>query len=161
MPPRGAGVVLHDQLGEAEVRSEDAEADEIAVDGKAGRLDHAVVLGGQEMRVDTPGIDAAEDPFPFRSHGEFAGRRRFGRKSGTVADPLPVIGAGQIPADPEVIPVEGPAGADPVFPFLLQGAPFLTELGALHSGQANPRRQGTAGFAPCALQGPGQRLFGG
>ena len=38
------GIVLHDQLGEAVVRSEDAETDEIGVDGEAGRLDHAVVL---------------------------------------------------------------------------------------------------------------------
>jgi hypothetical protein len=40
----GDGVVLHDQLGKADVGSEDAEADEIGVDGEAGRLDHAVVL---------------------------------------------------------------------------------------------------------------------
>ena len=78
-----------------------------------------------------------------------------------MSDPLRVIGAGQIPADLKVIPVEDPVGADPVVPFLLQGAPFLTELGTLLACQANPRRQGTAGFAPRLLQRSSQRLFGG
>ena len=157
----GDGVVLHDQLGEAEVGSEDAEADEIAVDGKAGRLDYAVVLAGQEMGVDTPGINSAEDPFPFGSHRELAGRRRFGRKSGAVSDPLPVIGPGQIPAELKVVPVEGSGGADPGVPFLVQRDPFLTGLGTLLACQANPRRQGTSGFAPRLLQRSSQRLFGG
>ena len=106
------------------------------------------------MSVDTSGVDAVEDPFPLGGHRKLAWPGRFRRKSGAVADPFPVVGAGQIPPDLEVLPVEGFADAGPGVPLLIQNGPFLTEVGVFLARQADPGRQGAARFAACFLQGP-------
>ena len=93
------------------------------------------------MGVDTPGVDAVEDPFPVGGHRELARPGRFRGKSGAVSDPLPVAGAGQIPPDPEVLPVEGFAGAGPGVPLLFQRGPFPVEVVPLLARQADPGRQ--------------------
>ena len=150
-------VVLDDEIHEAEVAAHHAEADVVAVDLEAGRLDDAGVLRRQQVRVGPARIDPGQQQVAAPLDGELAGLRGRRREAGPVADHRGVVGTGQIPHRLEVLGVVALAVGDLGIPVRAQIAPGAGEVGGIHLGQPLPRREDAAGIAAGLLRGAAAR----
>ena len=68
------GVVLDNQLRVAEVAAQKAQADGVAVDLESGRGDDGAVFTGEQVRIDTVGIDTADGRGAVGKNRELARR---------------------------------------------------------------------------------------
>ena len=158
----GNRVVLDDQLREAEVAAQHAEADEVAVDPEARRLDDAGVLVRQQVGVGAAGVDAGQQVVATPRDDELARAGGPGRAADAVADGRRVgLRIAQVPREVEMLAVESLARCQLRFPTGLDGLPRAREVGGIHVREGAPDGEHAARVALGRCLRGGSLILGG